>query len=98
MYKVVIFSISLCAMQPLFATPNSLFKYYPLLQNTLSYISLGEFPTPIYYCSLLSTDYPSTKIYIKHDGLTGKKQFDGTRAFGGNKLRKLQYLLADTLA
>ena len=74
MYKIIIFSISLCAMQPFFAIPNPLFKHYPLLQNRLSYISLGELPTPVYYCSHLSADYPSTKISFNSKLISQKKR------------------------
>jgi len=77
---------------------NILFKYYPELQKKLSYIALGDLPTPVYFCKNLSATFSHAKIFIKHDGTTGKITADGTRTFGGNKLRKLQYLLADAIA
>jgi D-cysteine desulfhydrase len=77
---------------------NPLFRNYPTLQSTLSYLSFGDLPTPIHECKNLSARYNSTTILIKHDGITGRLNADGTRAYGGNKLRKLQYLLADALA
>lgn len=77
---------------------NPLFRQYPGLQSTLSYMPLGDLPTPIYVCHTLNAYYPSTTLLIKHDGITGHLHPDGRRAFGGNKLRKLQYLLADALA
>jgi 1-aminocyclopropane-1-carboxylate deaminase/D-cysteine desulfhydrase-like pyridoxal-dependent ACC family enzyme len=100
MYKTILISIGLCVGQTLLAelSANPLFRYYPTLQDTLFYVSLGDLPTPVHYCADLSAQYPSARIFIKNDGVTGKLQPDGTRAFGGNKLRKLQYLLADALA
>lgn len=77
---------------------NPLFRHYPALHETLSYIPLGDLPTPIHQCYTLGAPYPSTTVLIKHDGITGVHNADGTREFGGNKLRKLQYLLADALA
>lgn len=77
---------------------NFLFQNYPTLQNKLSYISLGDFPTPIYSCKNMHELFPHVNLFIKHDGMTGKIGADGKRTFGGNKLRKLQYLLADAVA
>jgi 1-aminocyclopropane-1-carboxylate deaminase/D-cysteine desulfhydrase-like pyridoxal-dependent ACC family enzyme len=86
--KVVLYETSL----------NPLFEAYPALRGQLSYVSLGDFPTPVVYCKAISAYFPTTNLYVKHDGVTGKIGPDGNRMFGGNKLRKLQYLLADALA
>lgn len=77
---------------------NILFQSYPALGAKLSYIALGDFPTPVYYCQNMHKQFPKTALWIKHDGMTGKIGADGKRSFGGNKLRKLQYLLADAVA
>ncbi len=74
-----------------------LFSRYKGLSQTLSYVRLGDLPTPVIYCKRLSESFKGACVYVKHDGVTGKSQ-DGTRSFGGNKLRKLEYLLADALA
>lgn len=50
-------------------------------------IKLGLFPTPMYRLDRISEEL-ATGIYIKRDDLCGI-------ALGGNKVRKLQYLLAD---
>ena len=50
-------------------------------------IHLGVFPTQIQRLSNIS-EYLHTNIWIKRDDLTGV-------AFGGNKVRKLEFLLAD---
>jgi D-cysteine desulfhydrase len=77
---------------------NALFQAYPALQGRLSYVSLGDFPTPVISCDTLSAELGTAQLYLKHDGLTGPIDAQGYRTYGGNKLRKLQYLLADALA
>jgi D-cysteine desulfhydrase len=53
-------------------------------------VPLGFFPTPLEKLSNLSKLYPNYSIYIKRDDQTGL-------ATGGNKTRKLEYLIADAL-
>ena len=57
-------------------------------------VSLGTFPTPLSEMTRLRSALggPGTcpRIFIKRDDLTGL-------AFGGNKIRKLEYLIADAL-
>ena len=55
-----------------------------------SNISLGFFPTPLHKLSNLSAKYNPFEIFIKRDDQTGL-------ASGGNKTRKLEYLLAAAL-
>ncbi|MFT6776486.1 MAG: L-cysteate sulfo-lyase [Paraglaciecola sp.] len=52
--------------------------------------SLGFFPTPLIELSRLSHFLGGPKIFMKRDDLTGL-------ALGGNKTRKLEYILADAL-
>lgn len=52
-----------------------------------SRISLGVLPTPLYKLERLSQE-TGANLYIKRDDLTGV-------ALGGNKVRKLEFLLAD---
>lgn len=68
-----------------------LFEKYPLLEEKLPFCSLGEYPTPILNAAKLDTDHQCAGFTIKHDGLSG-------RLYGGNKVRKLEFLLADALA
>ncbi len=78
---------------------NILFSHYPELKKNLSYIPLGDFPTPIHRCHDLEKSFSyDVRLFVKNDGLTGNKDIFEERQFGGNKLRKLQYLLADALA
>lgn len=53
-------------------------------------ISIGIFPTPIHKLENISR-LLGTNVYIKRDDMSGL-------ALGGNKLRKLEYLLADAKA
>ena len=53
-------------------------------------LNLGITPTPIEHLSRLSKILGGPQIYIKRDDYTGA-------ALGGNKVRKLEYLLADAL-
>lgn len=77
---------------------NPLFDQYPELQNTISYISFSCFPTPIHHASNLEDFYNNQcAIYVKQDGMV--KSLRNSKAFcGGNKVRKLEYLLADAIA
>ncbi len=53
--------------------------------------SLGFFPTPVKELDNLSQHLKGPRILIKRDDLTGL-------AFGGNKTRKLEYLVADAVS
>jgi len=67
-----------------------LFKYYPLLGEKLPYVSLGEFPPPVQKLDRLGGDLGTNYLYIKRDDLSGK-------VYGGNKIRKLEFLLGNTI-
>jgi len=51
-------------------------------------VNLGFLPTPLQPLKNLQKKYPGYNLYIKRDDATGL-------AFGGNKTRKLEYLLYD---
>ncbi|MDD5936857.1 MAG: D-cysteine desulfhydrase family protein [Clostridiales bacterium] len=51
-------------------------------------VSLGFFPTPLHKLENISKDL-GVNLYIKRD------DFSGRNLFGGNKIRKLEYLLGD---
>ncbi len=53
-------------------------------------VSLGIFPTPVHPLHNISRML-NTQVYVKRDDMTGL-------ALGGNKVRKLEYLLADAKA
>ena len=58
--------------------------------NDLPRVSLGVFPTPFYKLESISAKY-GKNIWIKRDDMCGV-------ALGGNKVRKLEFLLADAKA
>jgi D-cysteine desulfhydrase family pyridoxal phosphate-dependent enzyme len=62
----------------------------PIICNSFKRQSLGFFPTPFHYLANFSQVLGGPKIFIKRDDLSGL-------AFGGNKTRKLEYLLAEAI-
>ncbi len=58
--------------------------------NDIPRVSLGLFPTPIHRLDAISR-LLGTEVYIKRDDLTGL-------GLGGNKVRKLEFLLAEARA
>jgi L-cysteate sulfo-lyase len=58
--------------------------------NTIPRIRLASLPTPLQELKNLSTVLQGPRIYIKRDDLTGL-------ALGGNKTRKLEYLMAEAV-
>jgi len=67
-----------------------LFEHYPQLEDKLPYVSLGEFPTPVEKLGRLGRDIGLDHLYIKRDDVSGKVS-------GGNKVRKLEFLLGKAL-
>jgi len=64
----------------------ALFMHYPDLRKNVPWISLGSFPTPVSQLKNLGYD----NLWIKHDDQTSP-------VYGGNKVRKLEFLLADAI-
>jgi L-cysteate sulfo-lyase len=63
-----------------------------LLQlDRFPHVRLGHLPTPLEPLTRLSAHLGEPKLWIKRDDCTGL-------ATGGNKTRKLEYLVADALA
>ena len=56
-------------------------------KTTLTKVSLGIFPTPVQKLENISRVL-GVQVFVKRDDLTGI-------GLGGNKVRKLEYLLAD---
>jgi len=53
-------------------------------------LHLGEYPTPLEPMTNLTKKYGKGKLYIKRDDIAGP-------AFGGNKTRKLEYIMKEAL-
>ena len=67
-----------------------LFEQYPLLREKLAFVPLGEFPTPVQKLERLGAELGASQLYIKRDDLSG-------RFYGGNKPRKLEFILGNAL-
>jgi 1-aminocyclopropane-1-carboxylate deaminase/D-cysteine desulfhydrase-like pyridoxal-dependent ACC family enzyme len=68
----------------------ALFRHYPGLASRMPRVPLGEFPTPVRGLDGLGSDGEAGRLYIKRDDLAG-------RVYGGNKLRKLEFILGRVL-
>ena len=64
---------------------NSLFEHYPQLETKIPWLPIGNYPTPIEPLPI------GNDVFIKRDDRTSE-------IYGGNKVRKLEFLLADALA
>ena len=67
-----------------------LFEQYPALSEKMPHVHLGEFPTPIKHLKAAGKEIGIDSLYLKDDGSSGRK-------YGGNKIRKLEFLLGDAL-
>jgi 1-aminocyclopropane-1-carboxylate deaminase/D-cysteine desulfhydrase-like pyridoxal-dependent ACC family enzyme len=75
-----------------------LFEQYPILQHNTKtpFIQLADLPTPIDRIEKIEEQFSIGGLYIKRDDLSGVlTNGDQCRLFGGNKIRKLEFLLAD---
>jgi 1-aminocyclopropane-1-carboxylate deaminase/D-cysteine desulfhydrase-like pyridoxal-dependent ACC family enzyme len=67
---------------------NALFRSYPALEGRIPWLELGAGPTPVE--RLDAPGGRAGELWVKRDDLTSP-------LYGGNKVRKLEYLLADAL-
>ena len=67
-----------------------LFEQYPGLKDALPCTSLTNLPTPVEKLEKLGAALGIDALYVKRDDLTGT-------LYGGNKPRKLEFILADAL-
>lgn len=65
-----------------------LFKAYPELCGNIPWIPLGKFPSPVKRLSKLEKNLGVKELWIKRDDLLHS-------SYGGNKVRKLEFILAD---
>ncbi len=72
-------------------TQNALHAAFPGLAEALPHIELTELPTPLEDAPRFAERLRIGALAIKRDDLTSP-------VYGGNKVRKLEYLLADALA
>jgi D-cysteine desulfhydrase len=92
--SVAIFSLGLMTLawgHEVKTTPElPLFRAYPELKKGLGYVRLGALPTPIQKLEKLGTLLDHKNLYLKKDNESGE-------LFGGNKVRKLEFLLGDAI-
>src|SRR6478672_9992546 len=67
----------------------ALFRAFPPLREGVPWLSLGRFPTPVGRLDGLVP--PSVELWVKHDDASGS-------VYGGNKVRKLEFLLGEARA
>lgn len=68
-----------------------LVKKFPGLAGKLPWLPLGKFPTPILRMDKLGARLGASALFVKRDDLSGE-------LYGGNKVRKLEFTLADARA
>ncbi len=74
-----------------------LFKKFPTLKSNVPHIDLCDLPTPVVELKNFCKHLHCKNIFMKRDDVTGKNIDNGFRLYGGNKPRKLEFLLADAL-
>ncbi len=72
------------------AASRPLFERYPALRELLPHVELGLLPTPVDHAVELGERLGVGGLYIKRDDVSGE-------TYGGNKVRKLEFLLGDAL-
>jgi D-cysteine desulfhydrase len=73
------------------AAPLALERRFPVLAGRLPRRPLASLPTPVHRLAALGRDAGLPELWIKRDDQTGT-------LYGGNKVRKLEWLLADARA
>jgi hypothetical protein len=68
-----------------------LFEKYPQLEKTVPWVRLGTFPTPVQRMERLGGMLGHPNLWIKRDDLSADKM-------GGNKVRVMEFLLAQMKA
>ena len=69
----------------------TLFRWFPELQTRLPWVALTRVPTPVHHLTKLGRTMGLDELWVKRDDLCGLW-------YGGNKPRKLEFLLGDALA
>ena len=71
------------------AAEPALFRAFPALAARIPWMPLGRFPTPVTRLSRLAP--PAVELWVKRDDQSGA-------IYGGNKVRKLEFLLGEARA
>lgn len=94
--KCSVLFLTLLSVLSLKAAPH-LFQKFPQLQDQIPYRELCDLPTPIVKLDNFGSCIAVENVYMKRDDLSGNYMSNGFRLYGGNKPRKLEFLLADAL-
>lgn len=65
-----------------------LFEYYPALKESVAHTALAQLPTPV--APLVINGVDAKTLHVKRDDLSGEP-------YGGNKVRKLEFLLGQAV-
>ena len=65
-----------------------LFRVYPRLQQAMPWVSLGAWPTPVTRMKQFAAEMGLSALYVKREDLSDPN-------CGGNKIRGLEFLIAD---
>jgi D-cysteine desulfhydrase len=68
----------------------ALFGAFPALEGKIPWTPIGRFPTPVKEAPALAAALGAGRLFIKRDDLTHP-------VYGGNKVRKLEFILADAV-
>lgn len=66
----------------------ALFQRYPPLESALPRVPIGQWPTPVTETAPLAASLGCAQLFIKRDDLSAMP-------YGGNKVRKLEFLLGE---
>ena len=69
----------------------ALFRAFPGMAEKLDWLPLANLPTPVQQMNFLAEELDEDDLFIKRDDLSGE-------VYGGNKVRKLEFLLAEARA
>jgi D-cysteine desulfhydrase len=67
-----------------------LFEKYPVLSRRVPWMPIGNYPTPVQKLDTLGRAIGYENVWIKRDD-------QSSDIYGGNKVRKLEFAIADAL-
>lgn len=67
---------------------HAIFEHYPALRDALPVFRIGDFPTPVTEAGALARETGCGRLFIKRDDQSAAR-------YGGNKVRKLEWLLGE---
>jgi len=71
-----------------------LFDTHPVLKDEIPHVTFNVYPTPVYNLHSIAQNYGLKAFYVKDDGANGLRDEQERVLPSGNKMRKLEFLLA----